>query len=551
MSSKSVPRVPTIITAVPQEPLIKVCEFKKSFNNHADDNTAIGGSSTNNGATATLPSIFAQDKARFDAAAARCDIRDEIEASNAPFSDPTLFGLLKEWHDFLVIKAHPHDEREEAVRMQMGVRPTWKSMHAPPGEGSDSGVVAGGSGSGMSLLAGGLTGGVRKGIDRMDDEGEEDEERIGLREGSVVPQTRRSQEKRPVATRIFFNTAGKAADTSNDSFSGSPLTSNEESLEQQASSSQSSTSATRSSKADSRIQGKKRAVSPSVARVPPVTKIKIIEEQNMARLQHYLTPRTGEDTKGQSGFLKTAIEINIEKILQGIASSPLATLNVDQRFEVPTSERPPINFRNVYIPPSRKPKAHQALTTQEQEDEVVLTVTIQSSTDPSRQMQEIKLLGSNTLMDLRNVLSCPSDFALLGHDEPPEDHSIQQQYRNTATSKPSNSMFCIESRFYIDNPLLHAKADKKRALVDEEHDRQARLRQQIHERLGEVERQGDEQQQQQQRTDLDPSGMEIDDDVSELRRQLHAVPPEVDLPIEQMDVEYEAELAEVSEDYSA
>ncbi|KAF9973809.1 small nuclear RNA activating complex, polypeptide 3 [Actinomortierella ambigua] len=493
----------------------------------------------------TAPRAPSIDKVRLDAVAARCDIHDEIESSNAPFSDPTLFGLLKEWHDFLVTKAHPHQEREEAARQVKGVRPSWKSTHGHPGEGSDNGISVG-SRSGGNL--GKTAGSDGNGMGGME-EGEEDEDNDSLRDGSVVAQTRRGPERRPVASRIFLNTAGRSASVSNDPAAESTA----------PGSSASTSKSTRTTKAPKSGSAPAKQQAP---RVPPVASIRIIKEQNMQRLQRYLTPAPGEDTEDQPAFHKTTIETNIEKLLEGFASSPLATLNVDHRFEVPTSERPPLNFRNVYLPLSRYSRPYRAVTTHAQE--VVLTVAIHSSSNPSRRTQEVKLLGSNTLLDLRNVLSCSSDFVIQGQDELPEDHPVQKHYRNTATSKSSNSMFYIEGCFYIDNPLLHAKADKKRALVEEERDRQVRLRHQIFLRRREAEQKRREQtsaaRAASHASDDTSSNMEtdggtsedlLDVDVSDLESELLNVVPGVDLPLEKMEVEYAKELEEVSEDYSA
>ncbi|KAG0225643.1 hypothetical protein BGW42_004198 [Actinomortierella wolfii] len=263
----------------------------------------------------------------------------------------------------------------------------------------------------------------------------------------------------------------------------------------------------------------------------------------MQRLQDYLTPAQGEDAEDTSAFLKTAIEVNIEKLMKGIASSPLAGLNVDQRFEVPTSERPPINFRNISLPAVRSPPYRAIMDP----NEVVITVAIQSNTHPSRRMQEVKLLGSNTLLDLRNAFMCPSDFTLQGHDEPPEGYPQQ----NTATRKASSSMFCIESCFYIDNPYLHAKADKKRALVEQEQDRQIRLKHQILMRRREAERkQREARNNDHASSSQNNSNMPLDTDVSELERELDNVPPTVFLPMEKMEIENEEELNSISEDYS-
>ncbi|KAG0222211.1 hypothetical protein BGW41_006145 [Actinomortierella wolfii] len=538
-----VPRAPSIITGIPHEPLIRVSEFIDTYGQH------VGGSERKLGDITTTfpPPTFFQDKTRLDATAARCDILDEIEVSNTPFSDPTLFGLLKEWHDFLVTKAHPHHEREEAARKAKGVRPTWKSVHGRPGEGTDIG------GSGSHAIGDGS---------REDEEVEESaEEEEGINENHTREgYARRAHERRPVATRIFLKTANMMADATSDQAVETSTSKSQRftSDSHSAPASESAASATAFSRSGQKSSRMPRRDSPTSAgttessfstsaqrqpRIPPVSNISIIQEQNMQRLQDYLTPAQGEDAEDTSAFLKTAIEVNIEKLMKGIASSPLASLNVDQRFEVPTSERPPINFRNISLPAVRSPP-YRAIT---DPNEVVVTVAIQSNTHPSRRMQEVKLLGSNTLLDLRNAFMCPSDFTLQGHDEPPEGHPQQ----NTATRKASSSMFCIESCFYIDNPYLHAKADKKRAIVEQEQDRQIRLKHQTLMRRREAERkQREARNNDHASSSQNNSNMLLDTDVLELERELDNVPPTVFLPMEKMEIENEEELKSISEDYS-
>ncbi|KAF8982237.1 small nuclear RNA activating complex, polypeptide 3 [Entomortierella lignicola] len=170
-----------------------------------------------------------------------------------------------------------------------------------------------------------------------------------------------------------------------------------------------------------------------------------------------------ERAVAESRFVKTAIENNFQKLSLMIDDCKLMTLSEGSRFTLPMSLRLPMN----YLVPQRVPSVNHPQPISK--SEIIVSVALYSPHRHSERTAEYLCLGSQPLTAIRDAFYCLLDFTTKGADELPLDAPT----RNRFDKKVSNSFFFIEGIFYTDSPLVRAKIDKRNELRDNE---QRRLR---------------------------------------------------------------------------
>ncbi|KAF9348337.1 small nuclear RNA activating complex, polypeptide 3 [Mortierella sp. NVP85] len=544
--------------------------------------------------------------------AERCDTwKHQVEA-NKLFEEPTVFGLLKEWHDQRI---EPFQEVQDPT-----LRPTWASVYGQAEDDVEHGNIAdmyprehpqpGGSiDDGLRrLLSSSARGrrqvpyrsrprrpqrgwlGKRPHTEALDEEPDKDEDteiqrtnKGGMAKSpfSNAQDTNMdlgSEESWEAAIRA--STADKTTSTTSTTLDLSPMDAREgvqhveepmtrtDNLQNLAlDPTRSSTAATRSNNG-----------STSLCRANGIHAIERDDTQH-DDTEHESNTQGETDLQDGEGerIPITSLEHRFHEYSLKIEDSRLKCLADECRVELPMSYRPPLNYLEPR--PSRYSVPYKPVL----DTETVVSVALYRAHQPSQRMQEFLFLGSQPLTAMRDAFHCRSDF-------PPYAGDDDSPY-NTKTRKSSNSYMLIEGVFYVDSPLLRAKIDKKNelqemerkrledlgrlckeryqeALLKRKEDRRrtrkersnrlrlARLGKQRYrqenehrEEVGHRDNEAEESGEGDDEDDDDDGESDLEYDDSDLRAQMRNSTYR-DLPVEEIKVEDEEGLAGVSHDYS-
>lgn len=483
---------------------------------------------------------FADNKDLERQIAERVDTWDETALVNDMFGDPTVLGLLQEWHE----------ERLGSTRglVNRDLRPTWSSIF-----GKVDGVTEFGDQSNLHLK-GRFTPHLGRPVAMGDDNvrrllssSERGHRRVpfvsgrGKSRGSVrgnrAPRISR-MEAEAVGTRI-------KGELSNPTFAeGSTPTTT-------------STANTHATPTTGAMETTPSESSSSEAAPPPpqpdMLTAEYVQLQKDAQLIEHLAELRAQQ-EIEKRIAKTSLETKFQRCSLMLEDSTLESLALNSQTLLPIQLRPPLNL--VPLAPPRFSRPFVPIM----EDELLVSVAIYSAHRPDQRMQEFLFLGSQRLTALRDAFECASDNELREWDE----FQDASKLHNTADKKTSNSFFFIEGVFYSDSPLIRARLEKRNQLREEASirlDELEKLRQERYQEavklrnrrrrllredmtLGSVTRanvgSGD---------DGDNDDMDLEFDDSDLRRQMEASMYH-EQPIENIEVGNQDHLEKVSEDYS-
>lgn len=464
--------------------------------------------------------------------AERVDTWDETELVNDIFGDPTVLGLLQEWHE----------ERLSSTKgpVSRDFRPTWSSVF-----GKVEDVTEFGDRSNLHIK-GRFTPHLGRPVAMGDDNvrrllssTDRGRRRVpfvsgrGKTRGSIraakAPRISKKEAK-AAGTRIqdealysaFVKTPTAATDSTATSTTGVTDTSLLE--------------------------------SPSTA--PPKPEMpteELVQLENDARLIEHLAEQRAQQEM-ENRIAKTTLETRFQRCSLMLEDSTLESLALKSQTFLPIQQRPPLNL----VPPA--PPRFSRPFVPIMEEELVVSVAIYNAHRPDQRMQEFLFLGSQRLSALRDAFECASDNEFREWDE--FSHALK--VHNTADKKTSNSFFFIEGVFYSDSPLIRAKLEKRNQLREESSrrlDELEKLRQERYQEavrlrnrrrrllredmaLGSVSRANDDAS-----DNGDDDDMDLEFDDSDLRAQMEASMYR-EQPIESIEVDNQNHLEEISEDYS-
>ncbi|KAF9357183.1 small nuclear RNA activating complex, polypeptide 3 [Mortierella sp. AD094] len=500
--------------------------------------------------------------------AQRCDTQEDFEVANQLFEDPTVFGLLKEWHDGKMVEA-----KEDT---NSTLRPTWSSVF-----GQVEDITEYGDPSNLHL----------KDVSRHHPSIVSDDKLRRLLSSSARGRKRVPFENNRVTSRLRQETPKKKA-TFNDgkrkrqrSSSTFPEISDND-HEHNPSASDTAVHSTSQPPTNSIVppspSTNSNTRSPSILAPTPAPVVTHDSQQNIQADDGIDDPDTSMSTKRpksrkdidnamkekhdqedallveemaeerailESRFVKTTFERNFQKISLLIDDCKLKTLSGESRFELPMTLRRPVNYLEPQDASSYKP-FHPISDT-----EMIVSVALYSPLRPSQRAAEYLFLGSQPLTAIRDAFYCLHDFTTRGADELP----LNAPNRNTIDRKVSNSFLFIEGVFYSDSPLIRAKIDRRNELREEERKRLSEMAEQARERQKRALDRRKEIRRgkmvasstrvpnrlSRQESDMD---MEADNNYSDVRA--HIKSNYQDPPIEEIELVNEQEYAKVSLDYS-
>ncbi|KAG0073206.1 small nuclear RNA activating complex, polypeptide 3 [Podila epicladia] len=434
------------------------------------------------------------DPAEEKQARERCDLTLEINEVNDIFGDPTVLGLLNEWQNSL----HQRHIEEE----QEGLRPTWSSVYGQIEDTTEYGD--GSTAHYKEPLKIQPTGGSQ--LTRM-----------------LNDSTRGKRRVRQIGRSDRFG----GPNSSNQQI---PQSTTDNSEVERTSSTTPKPSTSEEASASTSINPEAIPTIPTESLNQPKTGADILKilhgeqpdeelyQQNV-RLVQELSQNADKHVERkvqESRFLKTPMETNFQRLSLKLESSPLKSLALGSRIDIPIGHRPQIN----YVDPeaasaAQKPPIGDPTLLS---NEVVLNIVFYKAHRPSQPMQEFMVLGSQRLSVLRDAFHCVMDFITQGADDAQRSALVQ----NTRTKKTSNSFMMIEGVFYNDSPLLRAKIEEKHRLLEEQEQEQLSPHQ----------------------SDREGAQGDADADASGSRRNV------ADTPIEDVFVRNHAEYARHSLDYS-
>ncbi|KAG0272933.1 small nuclear RNA activating complex, polypeptide 3 [Linnemannia exigua] len=475
--------------------------------------------------------------------AAKFDTWDDTELVNDMFGDPTVLGLLQEWHE----ERLGGDTRAAGTAASRNLRPTWSSIF-----GKVDGMTELGDQSNLHLK-GRFTPHAGRPVTMGDDNvrrllssAERGRKRVPFvsRRGSGKPRALLKSTRTP-------RVPNKANEASTEAAAGSQTQDNGE-----GSSSAPNPTATMTladinpsiNPTNTDETGTETSPAPSIP--DGMSPEEHAQLQKDARLIEQLAEQRAQQ-EIENQIAKTSLESKFQKCSLMVEDSTLASLSPRSQVLLPTHQRPPLNFAPAQPPRFSRP-FHPIM-----DNELIISAAIYNARRPDQRMQEFLFLGSQRLSALRDAFECASDVEARDWEEYPEVSNLQ----NTAERKTSNSFFFIEGVFYSDTPLLRARLEKRDELREEASARREELEKQRQERYQEAVRLRNIRRRELREdttlgsTDCGDENIEDDDDLdlefddSDLLAQMEET-AYLERPIEHIAVQHQDVLEKISEDYS-
>ncbi|KAF9123021.1 small nuclear RNA activating complex, polypeptide 3 [Mortierella sp. 14UC] len=514
--------------------------------------------------------------------AAKVDTWEETELVNNIFGDPTVLGLLQEWHEERLGRGST--AAAGGVRQRVGdMRPTWSSLF-----GKVDGVTELGDPSNLHLK-GRFTPHVGRPLSMGDDNvrrllssAERGRKRVPFvsGRGGGKPRAVMKSAKGPRVSKKAREASKKAGEASKEAGEASKETGEASKETGEASKESMTDSQTHSegqghqrnqgsgegastvpaatstlSSADtnpsSSRTGRSRAGTSSASSIPDGMSLEEYAKlQKDAQLIEQLAEQRAQE-EIEKRMAKTSLETRFQKCSMMIEDSTLESLSLRSQVLLPIQHRQPLNLAPPQPPRFSLPFVPII------EKELIISAAIYNARRPDRKMQEFMFLGSQRLSALRDAFECASDVDAREWEDYPEVSDLQ----NTAERKTSNSFFFIEGIFYTDTPLLRAQLEKRDELRGEASARWEELEKQRQERyqkavglrnnrrrelreditLGSADRGNEDAE--------DDDDMDLEFDDSDIRAQMEASAYQ-ERPIEDIAVAHQDILERVSEDYS-
>lgn len=488
---------------------------------------------------------FADNKELERQIAERVDTLDETELVNDIFGDPTVLGLLQEWHEGRLGSTIDPPERN--------LRPTWSSIF-----GKVDGVTEFGDQSNLHLK-GRFTPHLGRPVAMGDDNvrrllssSERGHKRVPFVSGRGKS---RGSMRGNKASRISKMEAGAAGtqiegEPRDSTFAEGSTVTITSTANTYAALGTSFTGVTDTNPSESSSLSSSSAPPPPQ---PDMLTAEYVQLQKDAQLIEHLAELRAQQ-EIEKRIAKTSLETKFQRCSLMLEDSTLESLALKSQILLPFQQRPPLNL----VPPA--PPRFSRPFVPIMQDELLVSVAFYSAHRPDQRMQEFLFLGSQRLSALRDAFECASDNELREWDEFQDASKIH----NTADKKTSSSFLFIESVFYSDSPLIRARLEKRNQLREEASirlDELEKLRQERYQEavklrnrrrrllredmtLGSVTRANEDSGDDDETDDVD---LEFDD--LDLRRQMEACMYH-EQPIEDIEVENQDHLEEVSEDYS-
>ncbi|KAF9920955.1 hypothetical protein FBU30_009067 [Linnemannia zychae] len=433
--------------------------------------------------------------------AERFDTWDETELVNDIFGDPTVLGLLQEWHEGRLAAAHkgPKDDQE--------LRPSWSSFFGKVDEVTEFGdqsnlhlkgrsmphlgrPMASGDDNVRRLLSSSDRGRRRipfvsgrqnarpKNLTKVGDEGKENvakRQKLSVQQGSYENHDgSKISGSAPLNTAPAVVTSGSTANT--------------------AAASVESTSTNNNINSSGSL---------SAPLLDPPSDMSIEEYTQLQKDVHLIEKLADRRAQQEveKRITKTSLETKFQRCSLMLEDSDLKSLDLTSQILLPVNQRPPLNL--LPVPPHRFSRPFDPIM----ENDLIVSIAIYNPYRPDRRMEEFLFLGSQRLSALRDAFNCASDTAISEWDELEE----RTQCQNSADKKTSNSFFFIEGTFYSDSPLLRARLEKREKLREESNGLLEELEKQRQERYQEAVKSRN-QKRHELRKDLMLDGMESDED---------------------------------------
>ncbi|KAG0278779.1 small nuclear RNA activating complex, polypeptide 3 [Linnemannia gamsii] len=527
--------VHSIVNVQPQGQLFHLQSFSDDFHRLVQDQKD----------SDPYDAYFADNKDLERQIAERVDTWDETELVNDMFGDPTALGLLQEWHE----------ERLGSTKdpVNRNLRPTWSSIF-----GKVDSVTEFGDQSNLHLK-GRFTPLLRRPVAMGDDNvrrllssSERGRKRVPFVSGRGKSRGSTRGNKAPRISKMEAGAPGAQieGEPRNSTFAEGSTVTTTSTASTHAAIGTSSTGVTDTHPPEPRPSSSSSAPPPSQ---PDKLTAEDVQLQKDAQLIEHLSELRAQQ-EIEKRIVKTSLETKFQRCSLMLEDSTLESLALKSQIILPVQQRPPLNL--VPLAPPRFSRPFVPIM----EDELLVSVAIYSAHRPGQRMQEFLFLGSQRLSALRDAFECASDNELREWDE----FQDASKLHNTADKKTSNSFLFIEGVFYSDSPLIRARLEKRNQLREEasmrlddlEKLRQERYQEAVKLRnrrrrllredmtLGSVTRINDDSGDDGENDDVD---LEFDD--SDLRRQMEASMYH-EQPIEDIEVENQDHLEEVSEDYS-
>ncbi|KAF9983375.1 small nuclear RNA activating complex, polypeptide 3 [Mortierella antarctica] len=498
--------VTSIINVAPQGALFPVLPFGVSFTRLIDEQREHDAYHE-----------YFDDCEQEQEVAERCDVWDDLQDANKFFDDPTLRGLLQEWYEGRL------EECKDPI--DKALRPTWSSIYGqvdevteygdrsnlhlkehprPPGLGDEN----------VQRLLGASVRGRRRVLSNSDRFavriGAEKRRRLFLEEPKrrqmrakwgrpwdvVAPAAEKRDEQHESSTPVgegtsepssvtasasglvpISTTATATASTPAPAAASAPTTTLVSTAESTVASTASSAAASTAAQASATTSAANPAhlpASESEANNSLPTTDESTATKSTAQPQPR-TDKTGPPERTDQDDLDLVLEVSEKRAEEdgrvgttpledrfhtqsmAVEDSSLQSLAERNRFEVPVELRPPMNYIGPGTPRFSVPYVPIL------GPEIIVSVALYSSLNPTKRTQEFLFLGSQPLTALRDAFHCISDFVNQGAEEQ-QDSPI----KNKSDKKISNSFIFIEGVFYTDTPLSRAKIDKRNELWDKE-----------------------------------------------------------------------------------
>lgn len=539
---------PSIVTAEPQGDLFPVLPFGLNFKRLVEEQEKHDPYYE-----------YFDDRDQEEEVANRCDTWKHQVETNKFFEDPTVFELLKGWHDQ---RLEPYQEVQDPK-----LRPTWASVYGQAEDDIDHGNIADiyardhpkpgmFADDGLRSLLSSPARGRRKvafrGRSQRTKRSHAETLDEGAEKGEEVRMQTGSNKRKPLVVDSDADAIeGESADAATERSKTIPRLADEG-----------------DSSSSRRHEHEEEERSPAgTDNNPQDPTLNPEESSTTADLSTTSSsdPKIHADIQGQdNGIPIMSLEQRFHEYSMMIEDSPLKTLADESRVELPIVHRVPLSY------PDPKPPRYSIPYKPVVDQETIVSVALYRAQQPNQRMQEYLFLGSQPLTVMRDTFHCTSDFPPNGEEDATSDES---PFRNTKNRKTSNSCMFIEGVFYIDTPLLRAKFDKKEELREKEHKRLERLVERCKQRyqdalsrrkkarrrkrkqamtrtkrkrkpVEESESEGEDD-----NDNEDGQGSDLDYDDSDLRAQM-AKSTFMDPPVEEIKVENEEALAAVSRDYT-
>ncbi|KAI8359344.1 snRNA-activating protein of 50kDa MW C terminal-domain-containing protein [Mortierella sp. GBAus27b] len=447
----------------------------------------------------------------------RCDPWHHQQQANKFFEDPTVFGLLKEWHDQ---RLDPYRET-----LDPDSRPTWASSYGQVDDDIDHTNMAdiysreylkagGNAESGIKRLLSSSARGRRRipyqarsrripklpvrkrpvEVETVDDDDddidsesdESDSSSSGSEEDDDNVQTGSSKRRWSKSSAdLDPNATGMDVEGGSDTARKMPrLDHTEASSDIRRDRDEASTAAgTDRPQESTTVDDPNHSAAESSSRsqpIPPPSASKRGSKSQSQQKQQQQQQQQQQQEVNTDDIPIMSLEQRFHEYSMKLEDSQLQTLADKSRLELAMSDRLPLNY--VDPRPPRYSIPYKPVVGME----TVVSVAFYRAQRPTFQTQEFLFLGGQPLTALRDAFHCTSDFSPQAVEDeqgpsspsssssPTEasSSSLSSPYlKNTKTRKTSNSYILIEGVFYIDTPLLRAKIDKRDQLRDNERKR--------------------------------------------------------------------------------